>query len=365
MAEAASGLEALRISKRFGATQALGGVSLAIQAGEFMALLGPSGCGKTTLLRCIAGLIEPDAGDIRLGGRALKGVAPWHRDIGVVFQNYALFPHMSVAENVAFGLKMRRMKPAEIAAKVERALALVRMESFSARFPSQLSGGQQQRVALARAIAIEPALLLLDEPMAALDAKLRGSMQLEIRELQSRLGITTVLVTHDQDEAMTMSDRIAIMSDGRIEQVASPADLYLNPANRFVADFIGRSNQIAGVIMRDADGNLALRPDADADLLLPLPPGAPSQGRALLMVRPEAIEILPASASMPENMVGVAAFAADRIMTGDRISLYCRLGGLTLYGTLPSQAEKLAGLPAVGAPVTLAWRSSDAMVFPA
>jgi len=363
MAEAASGLEALQVSKRFGATQALGGVSLSIQAGEFMALLGPSGCGKTTLLRCIAGLLEPDAGDFRLGGRALRGVAPWHRDIGVVFQNYALFPHMSVAENVAFGLKMRRMKATEVKAKVEHALALVRMESFKARFPSQLSGGQQQRVALARAIAIEPALLLLDEPMAALDAKLRGAMQLEIRELQSRLGITTVLVTHDQDEAMTMSDRIAIMSEGRIEQVAAPAELYLKPANRFVADFIGRTNQIAGSVVIGADGSAALKPDADAAQLLPLPQGAPRQGRVLLMVRPEAIEIT-AGTALSAGMVGVQAVAADRIMTGDRISLFCRLGDLTLYGTLPSQAEKLAALPVQGAPVILAWRASDAMVFP-
>jgi putative spermidine/putrescine transport system ATP-binding protein len=359
MGEATGDLRIANISKNFGSTQALDNVSLDIASGEFMSLLGPSGCGKTTLLRCVAGLVEADGGDIRVAGRSLAGTPPWHRDIGVVFQNYALFPHMTVAQNVAFGLRMRGLGRTAIAAKVERALALVRMETFGARYPAQLSGGQQQRVALARAIAIEPTVLLLDEPMAALDAKLRGAMQLEIRELQSRLKITTVLVTHDQGEAMTMSDRIAIMSNGRIEQVAAPSELYLRPANSFVADFIGNTNRVNGLVVQTETGGKALRPDGEADLLLPLPPQAVAGQRVLLMVRPEAIEIVAGASGS-----GVAAVVQDRIMTGDRIAIFCMIGSLKVYGTVSSQAERLAALPPAGAAVTLTWRDSDAMLFP-
>jgi len=230
------------ITKRFGAVSALDGVSLDIADGELVALLGPSGCGKTTLLRVLAGLEMPDGGSIMVDGRIITNVAPEARRVGMMFQSYALFPHMSVAQNLAFPLRMRRVPMREHAGRVEQALGLVRLEGFGARHPHQLSGGQQQRVALARALIDEPRVLLLDEPLSNLDAKLREQMQVELIELRAKLRLTTVLVTHDQHEAMSLADRIALMRDGRIEQVGTPRELYESPATPFAADFIGAAN---------------------------------------------------------------------------------------------------------------------------
>ena len=230
------------VVKRFGGTTVLQRCSLTAQEGEILTLLGPSGCGKTTLLRCIAGFLTPDGGEILIDGRDTVPVPVNRRPVGVVFQSYALFPHLTVAGNVGYGLRMRGLPKRDIEPRVEKALATVSLSGFEARYPSQLSGGQQQRVAIARALVLEPRVLLLDEPFNALDAKLRASMQVELRELIKRLGMTTIFVTHDQDEALTLSDRIAIMHTGRIEQHGPPEEIYDRPASIYVADFVGGSN---------------------------------------------------------------------------------------------------------------------------
>jgi ABC-type Fe3+/spermidine/putrescine transport system ATPase subunit len=244
------------IAKRYGATVAVAGVDLKVREGEFLTLLGPSGCGKTTTLGLIAGFFAPSAGEIFLKGRPVAGLPSFKRDIGVVFQDYALFPHMSAGQNIAFGLRMRGIESAEIERRVREALDLVQLRGLTERRPLELSGGQRQRVALARALVIRPALLLLDEPLSNLDLKLREEMRVEIAGIQRRLGITTVFVTHDQGEALVMSDRIAVMNAGRIEQIGRPAEIYEKPASRFVAEFIGRMNFL------QANGRtIAIRPE--------------------------------------------------------------------------------------------------------
>jgi ABC-type Fe3+/spermidine/putrescine transport system ATPase subunit len=244
------------ITKRYGAVSAVDRVDLEVREGEFLTLLGPSGCGKTTTLGLIAGFFPPSAGEIYLKGRAVAGLPPFKRDIGVVFQDYALFPHMTAGENVAFGLRMRGIEKSRIQKQVDEALDLVQLRGLAERRPLELSGGQRQRVALARALVIRPTVLLLDEPLSNLDLKLREEMRVEIAGLQRRLGITTVFVTHDQGEALVMSDRIAVMNAGRIEQLGRPAEIYERPASRFVAEFIGRMNFFS------RDGKvLAIRPE--------------------------------------------------------------------------------------------------------
>ena len=244
------------ITKRYGAVTAVDGVDLEVRDGEFLTLLGPSGCGKTTTLGLIAGFFPPSAGEIYLKGKPVAGLPPFKRDIGVVFQDYALFPHMTAGENVAFGLRMRGVERAEMDARVKEALELVQLRGLSERRPLELSGGQRQRVALARALVIRPAVLLLDEPLSNLDLKLREEMRVEIAGIQRRLGITTVFVTHDQGEALVMSDRIAVMNAGRIEQLGRPSEIYEKPATRFVAEFIGRMN-----FFTEGDAAVAIRPE--------------------------------------------------------------------------------------------------------
>ena len=236
------------LQKRFGEVAALDGVSLDIASGELLTILGPSGSGKTTLLKVVAGFETPDAGVVRIDGVEITALPPARRDIGMVFQNYALFPHLTVRANVAFALEMRNVAKAEVERRVTEALQLVELSGYDQRLPKQLSGGQQQRVALARAIVFNPRLLLLDEPFGALDRKLRETMQLEVRRLQRRLGLTTVFITHDQEEALVLSDRIAVMNKGRIEQVATTTEIYERPANAFVADFVGQSNIFHGTV---------------------------------------------------------------------------------------------------------------------
>ncbi|MGB7934606.1 MAG: ABC transporter ATP-binding protein, partial [Gammaproteobacteria bacterium] len=256
-------IEAVSVSKTFYAgtsapIRAVDDVSLEIGANEFFTLLGPSGCGKTTLLRLIAGFEEPTAGDIRLFGESLRGLPPYRRHINTVFQHYALFPSISVAKNVGFGLEMLGMGPSEARDRVNAMLSLVKMEAFADRYPSNLSGGQQQRVALARALAPNPKILLLDEPLSALDLKLRQAMRLELKMLQAETGITFIFVTHDQEEALTMSDRIAVMFQGSVMHIGSPEEIYQRPANRFVAEFIGDNNLISGRITAVNGGTMRI-----------------------------------------------------------------------------------------------------------
>lgn len=245
------------LHKRFGDQTAVDGVSLAIEQGELVALLGPSGCGKTTTLQMIAGFHRPTAGEIRLDGRDLNAVPPARRGLGIVFQSYALFPHMTAAENVAFGLEMQGVARAERDVRVSEALDMVGLGAFRDRFPRRMSGGQQQRVALARALVTKPQILLLDEPLSNLDAKLREEMQIELRQIQRNLGTTTLLVTHDQSEAMALSDRIVVMNRGRIEQIGPPHEVYEHPATAFVAAFLGRTNVLAATIAEGSDGRVA------------------------------------------------------------------------------------------------------------
>ncbi|MBV8192710.1 MAG: ABC transporter ATP-binding protein [Alphaproteobacteria bacterium] len=238
------------LTKRFGSHPAVDGLSLAVEQGEFVSLLGPSGCGKTTTLQIIAGFVEPTSGAIRLAGRDLLAVKPARRGLGIVFQSYALFPHMTVGENVSFGLEMQGVASGERARRVAETLELVGLRALAGRFPRQLSGGQQQRVALARALVIQPQILLLDEPLSNLDAKLREEMQIELRQIQRRVGTTTILVTHDQAEAMALSDRLVVMNHGRVEQIAPPHEAYERPATAFVASFLGKTNLLDGASVR-------------------------------------------------------------------------------------------------------------------
>ncbi len=276
------------LTKSYGAQRAVDDVSFEVPAGSLLTLLGPSGCGKTTILRAIAGFVAPDSGRIEVGGTDITAVPPERRQTAMLFQNYALFPHMTVAQNVAFGLKMRRLPRAEIATKIEAALAMVRLDGFAGRYPAELSGGQQQRAALARALVTEPQLLLLDEPFGALDQNLREAMQVELRKLQQRLGITTILVTHDQQEALILSDLIAVMNAGKIEQMAPPIEVYDHPATRFVASFMGAANVLEGKLgARDATGYTISIGSGTMRL-----PGTPPSGAAsgiAVAVRPEAI----------------------------------------------------------------------------
>jgi spermidine/putrescine ABC transporter ATP-binding subunit len=275
-----------RVSKRFGGNLVVRSATFEARKGEFLSLLGPSGCGKTTLLRMIAGLAEPDGGDIFIRGRAMRNVPPNKRDVAIVFQNYALFPYMTVSENVAFGLQMRRVPRAETTERVARALDAVRLPSLGHRFPRELSGGQQQRVALARALVCQPAVLLLDEPLAALDKNLRADMQIELKQLQRDFGVTTIFVTHDQEEALALSDRILVMNQGEIEQIGTPADIYINPASRFVLNFVGKANIFEGRLVETGQGKRFQAEDID----LPVDTTVAS-GEAVFALRPEHIDL--------------------------------------------------------------------------
>ncbi|WP_332692230.1 ABC transporter ATP-binding protein [Bosea sp. (in: a-proteobacteria)] len=271
------------LRKTYGEFHAVDDFSIDIADGEFLVLLGPSGCGKTTTLRMVAGFIQPTAGKITIGERDVTGLPPWKRNCGLVFQSYALFPHMSVADNVAFGLEMRKMTPAERAPRVAEALRLVQLTGFDARYPRQLSGGQQQRVALARALAMQPDVLLLDEPLSNLDAKLRQEVRVEIRDLQRKLGLTTIMVTHDQEEALTMADRLVVMEKGKVRQIGTQRELYEKPADRFVAGFIGRSAFLDGEIA--APGRFRSKGGLEIGC------NAPASGPATLALRPERLAI--------------------------------------------------------------------------
>jgi putative spermidine/putrescine transport system ATP-binding protein len=296
-----SGVEFTGVVKQFGSQRVLHGVDLAVRPGELVSLLGPSGCGKSTALRLLAGLEHLDGGRITIAGRDMVGVPTNRRDIGMVFQSYSLFPHLTVARNTAFGLRTRKVAGSDVSERVAAALELVGLSALAGRYPHQLSGGQQQRVALARALVTEPQVLLLDEPLSALDAKVRLSLREEIRRIQQRLGITTIFVTHDQEEALAVSDRIAVMNTGSIEQLGTPEDLYLRPATPFVADFIGRSSLAPATVA----GGEALLLGQRVPLLQPR-----QDGPAMVYLRPE--NVMLASQGAPGIVVGTSYLGAVR-----------------------------------------------------
>ncbi len=276
-------LELTGLVQRYGPVVAVDGVDLSVERGEFLSLLGPSGCGKSTTLMAIAGFVEPTAGRIVIGGRDMAQVKPNRRNIGIVFQSFALFPHMTVAENVGFGLEMRSVSKVERTQRIAETLALVRLTELAGRYPKQLSGGQQQRVALARALVIRPDLLLLDEPMSSLDAKLREEMRVEIRDIQRKVQITTIMVTHDQAEALLMADRVAVMDQGRIARIGKPYEVYENPGSAFVSDFLGRTNLLPATVVSRTPGRLRVKIGAlEIDAVGEAPDGA-----AMISLRPE------------------------------------------------------------------------------
>lgn len=355
---AAEAPEIIRIEglvKRFGNVVALDGVSLAVRRGEFLALLGPSGCGKTTLLRTIAGLIEPSAGTVWIDGMPMTGIPPNHRPVNTVFQNYALFPHLSVAENVAFGPKRRRVPSAEIPQLVADALVTVGMKGYGDRYPAELSGGQQQRIALARAIVNQPKVLLLDEPLGALDLKLRKRMQIELKHLQAKLGITFVHVTHDQEEALVIADRIAVMAEGRVVQIGSGEEVYRRPNSRYVADFVGEANLLACAV--EAGGRLRLE---NGRASLPYAAEAGAAKSAVLLVRPESIDLGPGPAGV--ETVTLQATVRETVFAGSTIRLYAEIDGGVEIVFEPSSMEAAERLKK-GARVTIHWRRDQGRVL--
>jgi len=357
-------IEFQNVSKHFGAVKAVDKVNFAIPSGSFHSFLGPSGCGKTTSLRLMAGFEQPTEGDVLIGGEIVNGVPPYRRPVNMVFQHYALFPHLDVRDNVGYGLKQRKPRPSgsEIAKRVDEALELVRLTGLAERRAWELSGGQQQRVALARALINRPTVLLLDEPLAALDRKLRREMQMELQSLQREVGITFVLVTHDQEEALSMSDTIAIMRDGRIEQIGTPTALYDAPVNRYVADFVGQSNFFAGAVAAaDRDG-ATIRTPGGVTIAAPYPKGAEGlDGRAqgVVAVRPEVILVRGADAADGGTDLDVTAEGriTNRIYLGEQTEYSVAtesLGKVLVRAAKTHEAE--TGGFVVGDRVVIGWR---------
>jgi spermidine/putrescine ABC transporter ATP-binding subunit len=343
------------LTRKFGDTAVLKNVSLDIQDHEVFFLLGPSGCGKTTLLRLIAGFYPPDSGQVLFGDKPMNGVAPHQRNTGMVFQNYALWPHMSVAENVAYGLDVRRVSASEKKQRVADALAIVQMEKYADRTPNQLSGGQQQRVALARALVIKPDVLLLDEPLSNLDAKLRLEMREEIRRIHAQTMITTIYVTHDQKESLSLADRIAVMRDGVIQQVADPRTVYRSPANRFVADFIGETNWLPGEVWRQGETGTVLRTEFGEFQALPDAKLVAGQ-KVWLGIRPEALQI-------GANQINSFATTIKHVSYLGEIEQYELRLSLTI--ALKAFEQNPLEIRRIGAPLTVHVHPQNLLVFPA
>ncbi|MFM7749373.1 MAG: ABC transporter ATP-binding protein [Opitutaceae bacterium] len=314
-----------QVTKRFGAFEAVSDVSLEIKAGEFLTLLGPSGCGKTTLLRLIAGFEQPTAGSVWLEDAEVTHLPPYRRPVNQVFQSYALFPHLDVAGNVGFGLRMQGVAAPEARRRVEEAIALVSLAGLESRRPHQLSGGQRQRVALARALVCRPQVLLLDEPLSALDAKLRVQMQLELKRLQRQLGLTFVFVTHDQEEALTMSDRIAVVNRGRIEQLGTPHEVYHRPATAFAASFVGETNLLSAEPVESDGAALRVRLEGGLEISVPADRWPDGGGRALILIRPEKVHVSPRPPGEPGSF---EARVEEEIFKGatDHLVLATRAG---------------------------------------
>ena len=349
------------VVKRFGSATALDETWLKVKSGEFLTLLGPSGCGKTTLLNLMAGFLDADQGEIFIGGELVTAVPAHRRQIGIVFQNYALFPHMSVEKNVGYGLRMRGVSRTETAERVRQVLDLVKLSGFADRRPRQLSGGQQQRVALARAIVIRPKVLLLDEPFSALDKNLRGSMQIELKDIQSKLGVTTIFVTHDQGEALSMSDRIVVMSQGRVRQVGTPDEIYRRPKDRFVAAFIGDVNALPGRLIRRTSGRVTV---SMGELELEVVPG-PLEfvgigGAVDLFVRPDWLRLCGAGTpgSLPGRVAGL-------VYQGSHVDVHAELDEPLRHRLLVRVAGHSAMTDlAVGGRICVAITETDLTAFP-
>jgi spermidine/putrescine ABC transporter ATP-binding subunit len=356
-------LELNDVTKTFrGGVVAVDNISLDIAEGEFLTMLGPSGCGKTTTLRMIGGFEYPDAGSILLDGRDITDDPPFQRPVNMMFQDFALFPHMSVADNIGYGLKIAGVSKAETDTKVTRMLDMIELPAMAERLPSQLSNGQRQRVAMARALIREPRILLLDEPMSALDAKLKEAMQIELRHIHDRIGITFIMVTHDQNEAMIMSDRIMVMHAGRIEQVGTPTELYDYPATAYVAEFLGTSNMLTAQVARDGDGVLVRA--GDIALKLPSAPASAADGATLTMfLRPEKIRLLNGAA-----LEGTQTFQGkvlEMFFSGNAVRLDLDVGAnrpLMVHHQLDTGLSE-AGLPSVGETVTCAVRPDIVGLF--
>ena len=367
---AAPDIEFRQVTKRYGEVVAVDRVDLEVRRGAFQSLLGPSGCGKTTSLRLIAGFEQPSTGDVRIGGRSMVGVPPFRRPVNMVFQHYALFPHFDVAENVGYGLRQRTPRPArsEVARRVGETLELVRLPGFGQRRTWELSGGQQQRVALARALINRPTVLLLDEPLAALDRKLRREMQMELQTLQREVGITFVLVTHDQEEALSMSDTISIMREGRVIQTGSPRELYDAPVNRYVADFIGQSNFFPGRLIEAGRDGARIRTESGIEIAAPYPAtaaGLNGAERAVIAVRPEVIGLWPPTASAGEGCdIAVPGRILNRIYLGDQteFSVASESLGEVLVRASKTSAAVATGL-APGDAVVIGWRQQAGLAL--
>jgi len=343
------------VTKRYGSTTAVGSVSLDIRAGEFVTLLGPSGSGKTTLLNILSGFIRLNSGRVLFGDEDVTLLPPHKRNVGLVFQNYALFPHMSVAQNVGFPLKARKVPRDEIEARVQQALELVQLGSFGARRADQLSGGQRQRVALARAVVFEPKIILMDEPLSALDKKLREQMQIELRHLHEQIGATTVYVTHDQREALTMSDRIAVMNLGRLVQTDSPEDLYERPADSFVADFVGESTLLP--VERSGDHSVRFG-DTTLTSTRPVPAGKD----LLLVLRTEKL----VADDGRDGVNRLRGRVAERVYQGESVLLFVELGaGATIAMRRPTRVDSLSALPQKGDEAVIALHPDDTIIVPA
>lgn len=346
-----------RVTKRFGEFVAVDDLSLEIYEGEFFSLLGPSGCGKTTTLRMIAGFEEPTSGEISVAGQQVQGVPPYKRPVNTVFQSYAIFPHLNVFDNVAFGLRRAGVKGEELRRRVAEACAMVQLQGFEKRRPAQLSGGQQQRVALARALVNRPKVLLLDEPLGALDLKLRKELQLELRNLQHEVGITFVYVTHDQEEALTMSDRIAVMNEGVVQQVANPAELYEYPANRFVAGFIGQTNIFSGEVESTDGERVTLRTPRGTRVEAVARDGGPEAGQeAHAAIRPEKVRFGEAG----DNVA--AATVRQVVYLGVSTQYILEMEGGERLVVHQQNAHDAAG-PAVGEEVRVAWDAHNCLVL--
>ena len=360
-------VQLVRVSKSFGDVKAVDDVSLEIRRGEFFSLLGPSGCGKTTTLRLLAGFEEPDeGGEVRLLGQVVNGKRPYERRVAMVFQNYALFPHLTVERNVAFGLEQRKTPRAELADRVRRALEMVRLEpaAFARRMPAQLSGGQRQRVALARALVLEPDILLLDEPLGAIDLKLRKEMQLELKALNQQLGTTFVYVTHDQEEALTMSDRIAVMDSARVAQLGTPAEIYENPRTAFVAKFIGESNFFEGRAARAAGGEWVVSRSGGGSFRVLDHPGLREGAPVRIAVRPEWMDVCRPDAAPPgENALG--GTIRDVIYLGETMHVIVAVPGTgDVTVAVRNEGQLIKPLPwKRGDAAAVAWLPEDCQVL--